>query len=430
MTADLRAMLERLRQSALEAAAPFAAVRSAWPTAMGDSRGPVHVLATGKASLAMAQAAADLLGPRIASLIATTPPGIAEDAWWRRSGTSVYACDHPYPTERNVHAAEEVGAWMSRRPAGGHVLALISGGASAHLCLPAAGLSLDDVVGVSRSLMRAGATIREINCVRKHIEQLKGGRLAQRCSARTLTSMILSDVLGDPLDVVSSGPTVPDPTTFAEALNVLSRRGCEDAAPAVRDFLQRGARGEHEETPKSEEDLRISARTCVIASNARVVEACAAAAARDGFAVVEKRTLVEGEARDLGVSLAGAVARQPPRVPAAIIWGGEPTVTVTGPGGRGGPSQELALAFLAEASEALAGRRWGLLALSTDGRDGPSDGAGAVLTDEHTSVDLAALRAALDAHDTQAALARLGALIPAFASGTNLNHVYCVLLPA
>lgn len=414
--------------AALNAAEPGAALRRAWPA---DLTGPCKLLAFGKASVPMAAEAARKLGSDLAAGLVVTAPELVRDP--RLSGLSlgVHAADHPLPTPINLAAAHAVERFAHSCAPDETLLVLISGGGSAHLTLPAEGVSLDDLARVTDLLQRAGATINELNTVRKHCERLKGGRLAAMCPAARIVSLVLSDVMGDPLDVIASGPASPDPTTYAGALNVLHRRGLTAAAPRVRAWLERGAAGLEPETPKPGDAAFAKCSSKIIANNDTAVDAAAAELVKLGYGVEEIRRRVEGEARDAGFGLAAraiAARRSGSRGPVALLLGGEPTVRVDVASGIGGPSQELALAAAREI-DAVAGIT--IAAFSTDGRDGPTDAAGAIV-DAATAGRVRARRldaaAALRDHDSHAALDAAGDLVRTGPTGTNVNHIAMALV--
>jgi hydroxypyruvate reductase len=330
---------------------------------------------------------------------------------------------------RNVEAAREA-ANLVAQAAGLTLIALISGGASAHLTLPAAGLTVEHLAAMTRLLQRAGATIADLNCVRKHCEALKGGRLVRLSKAERLAAFILSDVIGDRLDVIGSGPTVPDPTTYARALDVLAKFGLVDAVPEIAAHLRRGAAGQIDETPKPGDPAFSRVTNTIIASNRLVVDAVAAAAGGLGFRIAALEHEVEGEAAELGAGLVRK-ALSLTELPACIILGGETTVTVGNKPGMGGPSQELALSAAIELSRAGQMLNAAVLTFSTDGRDGPTDAAGAFVDSDFVrraharGIDPSA---ALDAHNSYAVLDAMQALIRTPPTGTNLNHVAALLL--
>jgi len=334
-----------------------------------------------------------------------------------------YPADHPLPMARNVEAARAVDTLARRVRPGERVILLISGGGSAHLTMPAGAITLDELAAVTRALQRAGAPIKDLNAVRKHAERLKGGRLAAMMSGVDVRVFVLSDVMGDRLDAIASGPAAADPTTYGDALEVLERFGAAGVSPGVTEHLRRGAAGLEEETPKPGDPRLAGVKSVIIASNATAVDAAARAAAELGFRVMEQRTGVEGPSAEAGRQLAAELRRLDSEGagPCAVVVGGETTVDAAGSDGLGGPSQELALA----AAMDLPGRG-AVLAFSTDGVDGPTDAAGAVVTGcavaralEH-GVDLAR---ALARHDSYTALGAIGALVRTGPTGTNVNHI-------
>ncbi len=412
------------------------ATLAAWDLLAPRLSGRTHVLATGKASVAMLEAGLERLHPEdVGDVLVTCPPEHQEHghAVTRNlSGTvRIRACDHPFPTQRNVAAAEEVLQFVHALAQHDTLLVLLSGGASAHLCLPMPGISLQELSSCTRALQRSGATIRELNAVRKHVERLKGGGLAMACSAGTLVTAILSDVLPAPdgspaLDTIASGPTVPDLTTFADALAVLRSRDVRDV-PSILAHLQRGANADLPETPKSRDALRAMTHEIIVGDNGMMLAAAKDFLQSRDVQVVSVRHRVEGEAADVARQMLEE-KRRIPRSGArlrAILVGGEWTVTARGSTGTGGPSQELALA-------ALLGMRTdescSLLTYSSDGLDGPTNAAGAMVTSDmlHTA-PRPTLEAALANHDAHPALASLGALINSGPTGTNVNHIAILL---
>ncbi|MDQ7849854.1 MAG: glycerate kinase [Armatimonadota bacterium] len=388
----------------------------------------LFLLGGGKAAAAMAAALEHLLGPRVTGGVVSVKYGHTVPT----SRVRVLQAGHPLPDAAGVAAAEEVLALA--REAGPYdlVLVLISGGGSALLTAPAEGVTLEDKSAVTRLLLAAGAPIGELNAVRKHLSRIKGGHLARALAPARSVALILSDVLGNPLDVIASGPTVPDPTTFGQALEVLRRRNLMEAVPAaVREVLQRGAAGRLPETPKPGDPVFALTRAAIIGDIRQALEAAAEEARAQGFRPVLLSASIEGEARVVGAAL-GRMAREaragrfgPP--PVCLLQGGETTVTVRGQG-RGGRNQEVALGAALE----VAGMP-GVLVLSagTDGTDGPTDAAGAV-------ADGTTLRRAealgLDPHDALARndaypfFAALGDLLITGPTLTNVNDLMLVLV--
>ena len=420
--------------------------------AMGTGRfGTTWIVSIGKASAAMASAAVGELGERARGVVGVGlgggggVPSLARGALrvgdWSGAGERLGAgewlvADHPVPSERNVAAATRVLEFVRRVPSEETLLVLLSGGASAMLCLPREPLTLGDVAAVTEALLRAGAPIEELNAVRKHCEVLKGGGMAAArggCGAGRIVTLVLSDVLGDRLDVIGSGPTAPDPTTFAGALAVLERRGVLEASPAMTALLRRGAAGGEPETVKPGDLLWARVENRVIGNNRLAIDAAAAACRAAGYAVVACREGVEGEAAAVGRALAAEARRLATETGeggarGAIVWGGETTVTVGDATGLGGRNQELALAAAMEL-DGVEGIT--VLSLATDGRDGPTDAAGGVV-DGSTA---GAMRAAgfgpaeaLTRHDSYRALAAAGALVTTGPTGTNVNDVMVALV--
>ena len=288
---------------------------------------------------------------------------------------------HPVPDENGLQGSVAILALLNSATEHDLVISLISGGGSALLTCPPKGVALDDLQHLTKQLLRAGATINEINTIRKHLDQLKGGGLARAAAPARVISLILSDVVGNPLDVIASGPTVADPTTYADAWRILERYDLLSSAPeAVLTHLQTGQEGRVADTlkPGAPELARVT--NLIIGSNEIAAHAALQAASEQGLNALLLSTYVEGEARDLG-QMAVAIARQilasgePLARPACVVLGGETTVTVRGTG-RGGRNQEAALA----AAIALDGLEDVTIAFfATDGTDGPTDSAGAMV---------------------------------------------------
>jgi hydroxypyruvate reductase/glycerate 2-kinase len=284
------------------------------------------------------------------------------------------------PTAEGVAGTRQILALLGSAGPADVALCLLSGGGSALLPAPAEGLTLEDKQQVTRLLHACGATINEMNCVRKHLSESKGGRLAQAFCGRALFSLIISDVIGDPLDVIASGPTAADPTTFADAVAVLAKYNLSDRAPAaVVRHLERGRAGEVPETLK---ELPPHVCNLIIGNNARALAAAQAKAEALGYAVLNLGSYIEGETRHVAVALAGIVRAirgqgQPLRPPACVLSGGETTVTLVPGHGRGGRNQEFVLAAARHlGAEGL--HNAVILSGGTDGEDGPTDAAGAV----------------------------------------------------
>ena len=294
------------------------------------------------------------------------------------------------------------------------------------------GVTLADIQALTHVLLRSGAPIQAINTLRKHLSQVKGGGLARLAHPATVIALILSDVVGSPLDVIASGPTVPDPTTFADALAALARYGIADEVPpAIRRHLEAGAAGRIPDTPKAGDPVLARVHNVIVADNALAAQAAAERARALGFETLLS-TFVEGEAREVArvvAALAKEVVtyRRPVAPPACLVLGGETTVTLRGDG-MGGRNQELALAAALE----LAG--WGdvmVAALATDGTDGPTDAAGGLI-DGTTVARGEALglsaSAALAANDAYPYLDRVGDLLMTGPTNTNVNDLTLIFV--
>jgi glycerate-2-kinase len=435
----MRRLLERLLHAARRAADPGAAVRRALTRSGNSLRvGParddltrykrVWVVGVGKAAGGMALALERIVGDRLAGGLAVVERGQAV----RTGAIPVVQAGHPTPDQAGLRAARRVQAILRAAGPRDLVIVLLSGGASSLLPSPADGLTLADKRRTTRLLLRSGATIGELNCVRKHLSSLKGGRLAAQTKAAVL-SLVLSDVIGDDLSVIASGPTAPDPTTYGEACAVVQRYGLWSSIPrAVRTHLLAGKRNRRAETPKPGDPIFRRVRNVLLSIRPRVARAVAAAARGAGFHATVLSTDWIGEAREAAKTfgtLARAVAatgRPVPR-PACIVAMGELTVTVRGRG-AGGRAQELALAAACE----IAGLRdvW-IAAVGTDGRDGPTDVAGAVAS------GTTAARARRRGLDPQRMLARndsyrffqaVGGHIRTGPTGANANDLYLLIV--
>jgi hydroxypyruvate reductase len=328
----------------------------------------------------MAQALEEMLGDRISGGLVCVKDGHGVPL----QRIEIREASHPVPDQRGVEAAGRILEMVQGGGENDLVLCVISGGGSALLTLPAEGMNLEDLRGLTDQLLACGASIDEINTLRKHVSRVKGGRLAQAAHPATVVNLVLSDVVGDSLDVIASGPLSADPTTFADAREILERYEILERIPeSVRRVIDAGGRGEVPETPKPGDVALDKVIHSIVGSNERSLQAAAAKAAQLGYQPLILSSLVEGEAREVARVLA-AIAKQcrvsgvPVAPPACVLAGGETTVTLKGDG-LGGRNQELALALALE----LEG--WpGIVGLSggTDGTDGPTDAAGAVASHE------------------------------------------------
>ena len=364
---------------------------------IAEHAGRVLVVGAGKAGLAMARAAAAVLGDACAGGLVIVPHGAAGPC---PRGIEVATGAHPVPDGAGAAATARLLAAVAAADAGTLVLVVLSGGASSLLVAPAAGLTLDDKQALAARLLASGADITDVNVVRKHCSRVKGGGLARQAArAGGLWTLVLSDVVGDDPATIASGPTVGDPSTFRDAAAVLARYlAPEDVPVAVRAHLERGAAGAAPETVKPGDSALARAATVVVGGNHEAVAAAAAAAAARGYAAEVVPEPLAGDAARAGQVLAARLCAA--RAGAfALVAGGETTVRVR-PGGRGGRAQQLALA----AAVALEGEPCVLLAAGTDGVDGPTDAAGAcvdggtVARARARGLDPAAALAATDSH--------------------------------
>ncbi len=385
----------------------------------------VYLVAVGKASLPMAQAAVALLGDRLHAGIVITRRGQAAGQALP-SQVRVFEASHPVPGLDGVQATRAIHAMLQHTTSQDLVLAMISGGGSALLTSPVDGVSLDDMQTLTRALLACGAEIGEINTLRKHLDAVKGGGLARWASPADMLALVLSDVVGSPLDVIASGPTVPDTTTFADALAVLERYEIQPPR-AIQRHLVRGLQGDIPENPAVNDPLFRRVRTLVVGDNLQAAQAAVRRATQEGFHSLLLTTALQGEARQAGRFLA-AVLREvrlsgnPAAPPACLVAGGETTVTLQG-NGLGGRNQELALG----AVEDLAGLSNVLLVtLATDGSDGPTDAAGAVVTGEtlHRAREQGlSPRSALANNDSYTFFAALDDLLKTGPTHTNVNDL-------
>jgi hydroxypyruvate reductase len=391
--------------------------------------GRVRVVGAGKASGAMAAAAEAALADVIADGLVVVKDGYRAPT----HRITLVEAGHPVPDARGEAAAHRIRALAEACGADDLLLVLVSGGGSALTPAPVPPITLADKQAMTRLLLAAGANINQLNAVRKHCSLLKGGQLARAAAPARVHALLLSDVIGDPLDVIASGPTAPDVSTFAEARAILERFDLLARAPApIVDRLGRGMRGEVPETPKPDDPVFRRVTNTVIGNNALVVDAAAARARALGYTPHVLTRSLEGEAREVADRLV-ALARQirdgrgPVAAPACVIAGGETTVTVRGKG-AGGRCQEFGLA----AALALDGQD-GVVALAagTDGTDGPTDAAGAVVDGgsarraRERGLDP---RVSLDANDSNPVLAATGDLVVTGPTNTNLLDLYLLLI--
>jgi hydroxypyruvate reductase len=350
-------------------------VRAAIPL---SSLRKIHLVGAGKAGRAMGEAALAALGKRVADGVIAVPRG----AEGQSDPVRFAVAGHPVPDIFSLAAARETLSLLERAGIGDLVVALVSGGGSAMLSAPIAGITMEEKAETFRLLLRAGADIASFNAVRKHLSEVKGGLLARAALPATVWTLLLSDVPDDDPSVIASGPFSPDPTTYADAIGVLERYGIFYAVPSpVRRHLSEGAAGTFPETPKQDDPAFLRTTSALVGTNRTAMDAAALRVARERdagpTAIVLLPGFLRGEARECARSFCARLRKTAealsPGHAVAMIAGGETTVNVRG-GGKGGRSQEFALAAAVE----LAGEgAMAVLASGTDGIDGPTDAAGA-----------------------------------------------------
>jgi glycerate 2-kinase len=403
----------------------------------------VWLIAFGKAAAGMAEALADVIGDRLTAGMVVTPAMATGDDVTRDYRLEYAEAAHPVPDERSVKAAQRVLALAEKAGANDLVFVCISGGGSSLVCLPAEGITLDDKKAVTQGLLKAGATIGELNAVRKHLSGIKGGRLAKAAAPATVVSLAISDVNGDDPGTIASGPAHWDASTFADARDILARYRLWEGSPsAVRMLMEAGARGVAPETLKSGDPVFERVHTFVIGNNLTALRGAQREAERLGFKPFILTSSDEGEARqaakDYVAFIAGlACSTSAAPKPVCLLAGGELTVSVKG-GGTGGRNMEFVLATLVEMrKEGLGGQAgsrpldWLIMSFGTDGIDGPTDAAGAWAdgaTLEHARKLGLDPEAYLDANDSYSFFAKTGNLVLTGPTGTNVCDVRIFLL--
>jgi hydroxypyruvate reductase len=337
----------------------------------------IYMVGGGKACAPMAKAMEDLLGDKIDNGIIV----VKYDHGLPLKKIETVEASHPIPDENGKRGTSDILRLLSKTGEKDLIICLISGGGSALLVQPHKEITLQDIQATSAELLACGATIDEINTVRKHLSSIKGGQLAKAAYPSTLITLILSDVVGDPMDIISSGPTVPDESTFEDAYKITQKYSLEDKIPnSVYRFLRSGKMGEIEETPEHGNEIFDNTQNVIIGSNKIALEAAEKKAIDLGYNTIILSSLVEGESREVAKFFA-AIAKEVSRTgtpvpkPACIIAGGETTVTIKGKG-KGGRNQEFALsaAMEIEGCEGVV-----ILSAGTDGTDGPTDATGAIV---------------------------------------------------
>lgn len=385
------------------------------------TRGRVIVVGMGKAGAPMAQATEELVGDEIDAGAVTVKYGHVLPTQKIR----INEAGHPLPDENGVRATREIVSLVRGLAADDLVLCVVSGGGSALMEWLVEGVTLDDLRTLTAELLRCGATINEINVLRKHLSRVKGGQLARLAQPARVLALILSDVLGSPLDVIASGPTAPDSSSFRDALDILETHGLREKIPAnILVYLERGARGQAAETPKADDPLFERVTNLIVADNRIACDAAAQEARERGYAVEIVDTQIQGSAREVAVRFARRGLLAEPA--SCFLGGGEPTVVLRGHG-KGGRAQEL---VLAAAREIAGAKNIVILSAGTDGTDGPTDAAGAI-ADNETIARAHALgldeNVFLENNDAYPFFRALDDLVVTGPTNTNVNDLMIVL---
>jgi hydroxypyruvate reductase len=412
-------------RAALAAADPAAAVARHLQRLKTSRFKNIYVVGAGKAAAPMARAAEKALGSRIAAGYINVKDG--HTVKLRRIEQN--ECGHPVPDQRGVAGAKRIAEIAGAAQKDDLLLCLISGGASALMPLPAEPIALAEKQEVTRLLLACGADIHEINTVRKHISNIKGGQLARLAAPAAVEALLVSDVIGDPLDVIGSGPAAPDVSTFTDAADILYRYGLMDRVPeSVSERMARGGLGEIADTPKPGDPIFRRARNTIVGNNRLALRAAAQRARELGYRTLVLASEVEGETREIA-RMHAAIAKEmvragrPLKPPACVITGGETTVTIRG-AGLGGRNQEFALAAALD----IAGLQDVLIfSAGTDGSDGPTDAAGA-LADGATLTRKPDARRYLDDNDSYHYFEALGDLVVTGPTGANVMDVRLILV--
>jgi glycerate 2-kinase len=437
---QLRTDARRIFDAGVAAVDPVAAVQNA-VTRQGDvlsvagevydlrQYAHVYVIGAGKAGATIAQGLEAVLQDRLTAGVVT----VKYDHLAPVAAVNLYEAGHPIPDAAGVRGAEAMMHLAQQAGEGDLVFCLLSGGGSALTPAPCAGITLEEKQQFTGLLLACGASIDELNTLRKHLSRLKGGQLARLVAPARLITLVLSDVVGDRLDVIASGPTVPDASTFADCHEIISRYGLMDRLPpSIRDHLRRGCAGEVPETPKAGEPVFARQQTVLIGNNRIALQAAARQARHLGYTPLILSSAVQGEAREIA-RMHAAIAREirqsglPLPPPACVLAGGETTVTLRG-NGKGGRNQEFALA----AAMDIDGLD-GVVVLSggTDGTDGPTDAAGAI-ADGQTVKRAQALGLGpgdfIQRSDSYPFFAALDDLLITGPTGTNVMDMYLLLV--
>lgn len=387
----------------------------------------IYAIAFGKAAISMSKAIEDILGDFLTGGIAVTKHGFADSL----AKMKVYEANHPIPDANSIAAGQAVHDFLEHTGENDLIFFLISGGGSALITLPRKEVTITDIVKLTAGIMRAGATIDELNTIRKHLCSIKGGGLAKMAYPSQSVSLILSDVVGDPLDVIASGPTVPDTSTFDDFHEIVQRYGLK-LSPAVSGLLEDGLEGVIDETPTSGAHVFERASHYLVGNNSLALQEAQKKASDLGYNTTILTSSIVGEAKEVAKVFA-AIAREerlrrtPLELPACILAGGETTVTMKGKG-AGGRCQEMALSFGIEVAD-LEGLLF--LAAGTDGNDGTTDHAGAFADGDTVqrgkNLQMDARRELYD-NNSYDYFKETGDLITTGPTGTNVMDIYMILV--
>jgi glycerate 2-kinase len=389
----------------------------------------IYLCGAGKGTAPMAKAMEELLDDKVTGGDIIVKYAHGTDLKHIRQ----YEAAHPIPDMAGLKATQDLMETIGNLSEKACVFMLITGGGSALLESLPASISIDDLQKVSKVLLGCGATIHEINCIRKHISQIKGGQLARLIHPAACTSLILSDVIGDDLSVIASGPTNPDGSTFGDALQIIEKYRIKREIPAsIGAYLQTGASGNFPDTPKPGDPVFSNVNNLIIGNNRLALRKAEACAHELNYHTLVLTTMLQGEAREIGLVIAGIIKEIqtsdiPVAKPACLLLGGEPTVRITGEG-KGGRNQELALAVALSGIE----QPYLFASVGTDGTDGPTDAAGAMVT--HETLKRAEgqgldARVYLNNNDSYHFFSALGDLIKTGPTGTNVMDLVFALVP-
>ncbi len=389
----------------------------------------IIIVGGGKATAPMARAMEDLLGDRITSGLVVVKYGFTDNLKY----TETVEADHPLPDENGVAGTKRILELINNAGEKDLVFSLISGGGSALLPQPAGSISLKEKQALTQKLLKSGASIDEINCIRKHISSTKGGQMARAAYPATTINLMLSDVVGDRMDVIASGPFVPDMNTFNDAMAIIKKYSLDNIPVSISDHLKAGCSGKINDTPKEGDDVFSRVYNLIIGSNILALEAAEKEAQKLGYKTIILSSMMEGETQDIAGAHT-AIAREvlktgrPLTPPCCIISGGETTVTIKGKG-MGGRNQE----FCLSAAEDISGlpERVVMLSGGTDGNDGPTDAAGGVVDPGTIQRGLALnlkAREYLENNDSYNYLKKTGDLLITGPTNTNVMDVRLVLI--